>query len=336
VRNSRESAIFLLLARKKEGRSLSRFKLSNLQDPIQLSQFLFRLLEEEHSFYGLWGMMGMGSFKKLTIQTSIALMISLPSMGMLSGCEFGGGGNGEMSSANATSESPPTTHPDSTETMIPPVQEEEPGNKREETFFLNVRLGWKAEYRFYGMFREDMTLYRTTDGGETWAEIAGSDHPGSTLPGGVKSGIAFSSEKRGWITTNAPWQGKIGLYSSGDGGSTWQEQPMVVPAKFAEAQLYVYPPLFVTANEGVLVTMPESNSSLIYVTDDGGQTWTPVVDQNEGSLSGIAWTLSDDGIYSVVKETTTWTLDTSGVGPRRWLRLTAADPMIDQQLGEKP
>jgi len=244
----------------------------------------------------------------------MTLVITLLSVGILSGCESQGKGNVEQSKASETSELPPTTHPDSTESFSTPVNEEEPVSQREETFFLNDQLGWKAEYSFYGMFREDMTLYKTADGGKTWTELSNSDKPESSLPGGVKSGIVFSSEKKGWITTNAPWQGKIGLYTTNDGGYSWKEQPMDVPAKFKESQLYVYPPLFVTADDGVLVTKPEQNSSLIYLTDNGGQKWIPVVDKKKGSQYGISWSLSSDGIYSIVKDKTTRTLSTSGSG----------------------
>ncbi|MBW5447433.1 hypothetical protein GE107_15350 [Cohnella sp. CFH 77786] len=156
-------------------------------------------------------------------------------------------------------------------------------------------------------------MYKSADGGRTWTVIASSDKAGSSLPGGVKSGIVFTSELRGWMTTNAPWEGKIGLFTTTDGGYTWKETRLSVPMEFREAQLYVFPPLFISADKGFLVTRPESNKSLIYITQDGGKDWTPIADEREGKLDGISWSLSEDGVYTIAQYKT-WTLDTAGSG----------------------
>jgi hypothetical protein len=66
----------------------------------------------------------------------------------------------------------------------------------------------------------------------------------------MKSGIRFLNASKGWITANAPWQGKIGLYLTVDGGLYWKEQTVEVPAAFKESQLFVYPPLFLSNQEG--------------------------------------------------------------------------------------
>ncbi|GMK40511.1 hypothetical protein PCCS19_35670 [Paenibacillus sp. CCS19] len=192
-------------------------------------------------------------------------------------------------------------------------KEEAPVSEREETFFLNDQLGWKATYSFYGMHREDMVLSKTVDGGSTWLEIARSDNADSVLPGGVKSGIVFLNESRGWITTNAPWDGTVGLFITNDGGQSWKEQALEVPADFEQSQLFVYPPLFLSTEEGILVTKPESESSLIYLTVDGGNHWEPIANEKEGMQHGISWSLAEDGIYTIGKDAT-WSLNTSGSG----------------------
>ncbi|WP_127533362.1 WD40/YVTN/BNR-like repeat-containing protein [Paenibacillus kobensis] len=185
---------------------------------------------------------------------------------------------------------------------------------REESYFLNDQVGWKASYSAYGMFREDTVLYRTTDGGQTWTEIASSNKEDSTLPGGMKSGIVFTSESDGWMTTNAPWDGRVGLYTTHDGGSTWQEEAVTVPETLQSTQLYVYPPKFASADEGILIIRPVAASSLLYITDDGGAHWTPIIDEQQGSHNEISWALSDDGLYTIVMNHEKWILHTSGDG----------------------
>ncbi|MHB8577669.1 MAG: WD40/YVTN/BNR-like repeat-containing protein, partial [Dehalococcoidia bacterium] len=65
----------------------------------------------------------------------------------------------------------------------------------------------------------DSSLYRSTDGGDTWTEI--TNNPG--LPGGLKGriGVAVSPAKRGrvWAVVEAE---KGGLFRSDDGGETWE------------------------------------------------------------------------------------------------------------------
>lgn len=173
------------------------------------------------------------------------------------------------------------------------------GDSTEETFFLNNELGWKAVYHFQGMAREDMELYQTTNAGVDWKKIADSSQPSSTIPGGVKSGFLFTSETKGWMTTNAPWQGKIGLFQTDDGGISWSKVPLSIPDILANAQIRVAPPLFLSENLGILLTRPDAaDHTLLYITKDGGQSWKSFVDDTNNEYSGITWSVSQ-GVMNV-------------------------------------
>ncbi|MEO3945941.1 sialidase family protein [Gorillibacterium sp. CAU 1737] len=167
----------------------------------------------------------------------------------------------------------------------------------EETFFLNEDLGWKAVFHFQGMAHEDMQLYQTKNAGKDWRKIADSIQPGSTLPGGVKSGVVFTSETTGWMTTNTPWQGKVGFYKSIDGGVTWSEAPLQIPDELSDTQIRVGAPLFLTESLGILLTRPDSTDhTLVYMTRDGGQSWESHFDTANYESSDIRWSLSLEGM----------------------------------------
>ncbi|MBD3919984.1 hypothetical protein H8B09_14565 [Paenibacillus sp. PR3] len=183
-------------------------------------------------------------------------------------------------------------------------------NQREETFFLNDQIGWKAAYKDYGMHREDMILYKTTDGGANWAYIASSDDAHSNLPGGVKSGFVFSSEKNGWMTTNAPWQGKVGLSFTSDGGVTWNEEHLAVPEELKEAQLFAFAPLFITQDEGIVVAQSDTSSIILYFTINGGQDWESFSNKSSGEYKGLSWNVSENTI-SISAHSKEWTIHTS-------------------------
>lgn len=172
------------------------------------------------------------------------------------------------------------------------------GTVREDTVFISTAIGWKSVYRYKGMFSEDTELFKTTDGGSTWIKIADSSQESSTLPGGVKSGLTFVNDQKGWFTANAPWEGRVGLFITTDGGVTWSEERLEVPSILKTSQIDVYPPLFFTEKLGILPARPEDKAhSLLYITSDGGSTWQPFLDHKQDQYEGITWVLSE-GILS--------------------------------------
>lgn len=180
-------------------------------------------------------------------------------------------------------------------------------------FFINPTDGWKASYNFIGMFNEDMILYKTNNGGKTWDEIANSKN--NTLLIGDKTGIYFIDSNKGWITSNTPWEGIIGLYSTDDSGITWNKQNLNIPDNYKHSLINAYPPLFFSNLDGILLTFPASESTkqnfLFFVTNDGGKTWNSVLDRI-GKLGNMKWNFQNSASinnYEVTYNNTIWFFD---------------------------
>jgi photosystem II stability/assembly factor-like uncharacterized protein len=136
-------------------------------------------------------------------------------------------------------------------------------------------------------------VFRTSDGGKTWRNVA-SALPASTdmpppghLPfGGQKSGIHFLNVPTGWVTGTVVVNDLAWLYVSRDGGSTWYQQSLSLPPGVPSAQLSLISPTFFSATDGILPVIFSDGvtgrgiATDIYATHDGGTTWkstTPVL-----------------------------------------------------------
>jgi photosystem II stability/assembly factor-like uncharacterized protein len=134
-----------------------------------------------------------------------------------------------------------------------------------------------------------IALYRTSDGGKTWQRIAAgpatpqvnesTDNDYGIPPLAAGARIQFVSPSTGWLigtsahptVTYYSW-----LYVTHDGGSSWQPVNLAFPPQ-AEA---LWQPTFFSSQVGwfpVQTNGPApaySPGSMVYRTQDGGQTWT--------------------------------------------------------------
>lgn len=154
--------------------------------------------------------------------------------------------------------------------------------------FVDAQHGWiLAGWSTGGGAAEAVAVFRTVDGGKTWKNVS-SALPASTdapppgqLPfGGRKSGIQFLNTSTGWITGTVVANDLAWLYVSHDGGATWNQQSLPLPSGVPSAQLSLGSPTFFSATDGILpvtfsdVITGRGIATDIYVTHDGGKTWT--------------------------------------------------------------
>ena len=88
--------------------------------------------------------------------------------------------------------------------------------------FLDEQHGWVMAHVGAGMSHDYIVVFTTSDGGQTWQRVVDADK-NPDLMGCSKTGLAFSIATNGWLTGNCPGlMDHLFLYSSIDGGQTWQ------------------------------------------------------------------------------------------------------------------
>ena len=124
-------------------------------------------------------------------------------------------------------------------------------------------------------------LYQTSDGGATWVSVFHNNptQPGSSdsLPlGGIKNGMTFTDANTGWVAGFIPADGEVYLYVTHDGGVSWSQQNLPLPAGYETYQYVPQTPVFF-GNDGVLpltIYLSDRIDFTFYTTHDGGATWS--------------------------------------------------------------
>jgi len=208
--------------------------------------------------------------------------------------------------------------------------------------FVNSSIGWISGF--------DSQLYKTVDGGENWTPVGlpntdtyntvfcldentvwvgcesnqkifystnqGTDWNEATAQGGKVNDIFFLDANKGWYASD------VGIYSTEDGGATWNNQ------KYTGASVNANSICFVDALNGWYST----SDGKIWNTTDGGANW---VQQNSGIGStvqistvhfidvniGIAVT-QDQKIINTIDGGATWEVDD----------ITSSVPLYDVEM----
>lgn len=145
--------------------------------------------------------------------------------------------------------------------------------------FLDDMNGFVLSGELSGMHKHAVYLYQTSDGGATWALRYANDpsQPNNTLPfSGHKNGMTFRDTSTGWVGGYIPSPGTVYLYKTTNGGATWAQQSIALPAGYESADINVTSPTFFGPNDAILpvwATGGAGSAMFIYVTHDGGATW---------------------------------------------------------------
>ncbi len=139
-----------------------------------------------------------------------------------------------------------------------------------ELFFDNASYGFAG-----GSDNNTQAMIKTVDNGTTWTDI--TPDPSSQDP---ITAIHFVSQQNGFACSGTT------LYSTVNGGASWTTTSM---------PFYVTDISFSDMQNGIATgtTTPQNTPALIMQTNDGGQTWTPLLSVNDPNLSASCFTKYD-------------------------------------------
>jgi photosystem II stability/assembly factor-like uncharacterized protein len=223
-----------------------------------------------------------------------------------------------------------------------------PGQIGEILFLAGGRVGWLFADLGAGAGSQAVQIFRTTDGGVRWISVSTttSPHasPGSLPLGGIKSGIGFRNVLAGFATgiVYGP-PGFSYLYATDDGGQTWRHQGLALPLPYRGENPALTPPIFFTARDGLLPATLAGLVQLIYVTHDGGATWTGTTPLHNARNVDVVtmrdiWAVESAAAGSAGRPLRLYAthdggLHWSAIGPNKAIRDGATLDFIDNQTG---
>jgi photosystem II stability/assembly factor-like uncharacterized protein len=147
--------------------------------------------------------------------------------------------------------------------------------------FIDENNGWILADLGVGAGSMAVSVFQTTDGGESWNRVYTNDPnlegTSETLPlGGIKVLLVPLDMQTAWIGGVVYSNGTVYLFRTEDSGKTWASIANIeLPQGAEDSQIGVEHLEFISATQGVLVLRMSSNTqeTLIYATDDGGNTW---------------------------------------------------------------
>lgn len=147
--------------------------------------------------------------------------------------------------------------------------------------FIDENNGWILADLGVGAGSMAVSVFQTNDGGATWNRVYTNDPnlegAGDTLPlSGIKVLLVPLDMQTAWIGGVVYANGNVYLFRTDDGGGTWQTIANIeLPQEAQESQIGVEKLQFISQTQGVLALRMSSTSqeTLIFSTNDGGNTW---------------------------------------------------------------
>lgn len=141
--------------------------------------------------------------------------------------------------------------------------------------FINNSDGWLLASPGPGAGSENVYIYQTTNGGQSWNEIYTTNQHAGIPVTGIKTSITFVGKRTGFITNeNGTEKGNVGLFITHNGGQTWTPVKIALPAKFQSHYLIPQHPMFNIQGTGILPVQVEGIGTAIYRTNNKGISWS--------------------------------------------------------------
>lgn len=156
--------------------------------------------------------------------------------------------------------------------------------------FLDANNGWMMADLGVGAGSMAISVFQTSDGGATWSRAYTNDPnlegAGDSLPlGGIKVMLVPLDVKNAWIGGVIYSSGSTYLFRSEDAGRTWSQVSMRLPAAAQSSELTIEQVKFISPTQGFVAIRMTSTAreTILYKTNDGGETWEPAPAKLPGS-----------------------------------------------------
>lgn len=170
--------------------------------------------------------------------------------------------------------------------------------------FLTKNDGWIVLSSFHGMGSEEHFIYKTSNGGRTWKEVAGN---ANEVYARVLTGMGFSEKNTGFLCFRYEFTDfEPAICRTLDGGKAWEKLTVSLPEQYAEYQKTPLSPAF-TGAEGLLpIRLSKEGADDVIGTvylesSDYGKTWTFDEKYNMAMIWADAWKTRDGRLrYAVM------------------------------------
>ena len=201
--------------------------------------------------------------------------------------------------------------------------------------FADTQRGWVL-VRSAGMSQHSGELLRTMDGGRTWELMAkggwATEMPFKGQPGELPFGGTITAQSDGtlWLSggqrATGGGPGYLFFFKSTDGGRSWSQVRLPVPAGQEKGLTNVSPPTFFgdLGFVGVSYSSPQAATGVLYISRDSGRTWTVHGGPNVGTWPAFS---SPDEAWQADGQTVWHSTD----GGRTW-RTVTPDATLRQAL----
>lgn len=147
--------------------------------------------------------------------------------------------------------------------------------------FVDKNNGWMLADLGAGAGSMAVSVFQTTDAGETWKRVFTNDQnldgASDSLPlSGIKILLVPLDMQTAWVGGVVYASGNVYLFRTDDGGITWSSVTNItLPQGAEQKQIGVEKLQFISATQGVLVLRMSSDiqETIMYATNDGGTTW---------------------------------------------------------------
>lgn len=156
--------------------------------------------------------------------------------------------------------------------------------------FIDEQNGWMMADLGVGAGSMAVSIFQTEDGGASWQRMYTNDPnlegAGDSLPlGGIKGVLLPLDDQTAWVGGVVYALGEVYLFRSEDSGKTWNSVELELPSGASKSELGIDGILFVSDTRGVLRVRVSSATpeTILYATDDGGETWSQLPVTFDGS-----------------------------------------------------